>query len=150
MTADFNPHPTDQQWRDDISSVRAEAGGLFDVSIIDAMAAAELLGYAILGDRSAAELLEALRQAMERIRRAPRRYPALCVACPRPVKRIAADTVFGIATPSVPSPSGAIGFVFCSRCSADRAALPEKAIRGLQRIWPDARRIEITHPAGRA
>jgi hypothetical protein len=139
---------TNQEWRAGIEQVHAEAGGLLDVTIIDSVTGSALWAAAVLGDHEAASLLQAVAQAAARIKQAPQRMPALCMCCPRPVKRITAATVFGVAVPASPNPSGAVGFVFCDRCGDDRASLLNKAAEGLRRIWPDLRCVEITHPEG--
>jgi hypothetical protein len=135
-------------WRDGVQAVNDEAAGLLDVNIIDAVSGAELLANAALGDREAAALLLAVTQAAARIKQAPRRKPALCICCPRAVKRLSSATVFGVAVPATANPSGAIGFVFCDRCAGDRDTLAAKAAEGLRRIWPDLRPVAVTHPEG--
>lgn len=139
---------TNLEWRVGIEQVQEEARGLLDVTIIDAVTGSELLASAVMGDSEATALLQAVTQAAARIKQAPPRTPALCMCCPRPVKRVTAATVFGVAVPASPNPSGAVGFVFCDRCGADRASLLTKAAEGLRRIWPDLRCVEITHPEG--
>ena len=139
---------TDHAWRDGMQRVNDESGGLLNVDIIDSRYGAELLAHAMLGDSEALALLKAVAQAGARVKGAPRRTPALCIACPRAVKRISCDTVFGVATPAIPSPTGAVGFVFCEKCAADRVALATKAADGLRRIWPDLRPVQITHESG--
>ena len=138
----------DAAWRDGVQSVNDESGGLLDVSIVDARSGIELIAEAVLGDREAAGLLQAVRQAAQRVRQAPRRKPTLCICCPRAVKRIGPETVFGIATPATPNPTGAIGFVFCAKCAADRGTLVAKAAEGLKRIWPGLRCVQVTHGEG--
>jgi hypothetical protein len=135
-------------WRDGIQAVNDQAAGLLDVDIVDAACGADLLSRAAQGDKAAAALFLAVTQAAARIKQAPRHKPTLCMCCPRAIKRLTAETVFGVATPAVANPTGAIGFVFCTRCSADRTTLAAKAAEGLRRIWPDLRPIEITHPIG--
>jgi hypothetical protein len=130
-------------WAEAIGGIQREAAGLLDVSIVDARSGVELIADAIRGDREAAEVLQAVRQAAQRVREAPRRKPALCIYCPRAVKRITAETVFGIAIPATANPTRALGFVFCAKCAADRGALAAKAVDGLKRIWPDLRTIEV-------
>jgi hypothetical protein len=135
-------------WRDGIQTVNDEAAGLLDVSIIDAVCGAELVADAMLGSPEAAALLLAVAQAAARIKKAPRQSPALCICCPRPVKRVCATTVFGVATPAVANPGSAIGFVFCDRCAGNRDTLVARAADGLGRIWPDLRPVAVTHPEG--
>ena len=147
---DHDPLPFDPKaaWRAGVQRVHDESGGLLDVDIIDAAAGVALLTAAALGDCGAAALLQSVTQAAARIKHAPRRKPALCMCCPRAIKRITSRTVFGIATPSIATPTGAIGFVFCDHCAADAATLPAKAAEGLRRIWPDLRPVVVTHSTG--
>lgn len=138
----------DTSWRDGIHAVATEAAGVLDVSIIDSLTQADLVVDAFLGNPKAAALLRAVREAADHVRQAPRRTPALCVCCPRPVKRVRPSTVFGVALPAIPKPGRALGFVFCERCAAEPITLAAKAAEGLRRIWPDLRPITITDPAG--
>jgi hypothetical protein len=138
----------DRAWRDGVQSINDEAAGMLDVDIIDAAYGATLLVRALRGDRESAALLLAVTQAAALIKRAPRRNPVLCICCPRSVKRLSDATVFGVATPSIANPTGALGFIFCDRCGADRATLAAKAADGLKRIWPDLRPVVVTHPEG--
>ena len=135
-------------WTDAVGEIHCEAAGLLDVSIVDARSGIELIADAILGDRKAVGLLQAVAQAAQHVRQAPRRKPVLCFCCPREVKRITVDTVFGIAVPATANPTGALGFVFCGKCAADRGTLAARAVDGLKRIWPDSRPVTVTHPAG--
>jgi hypothetical protein len=138
----------DAAWRDGIQAVNDESAGLLDVDIVDALAGADLLVRATRGDKEAAALFLAVTQAATRIKQAPRRKPALCICCPRSIKRLTAATVFGVAAPAIANPTGAIGFAFCDRCSADRTTLAAKAAEGLRRIWPDLRPVTVSHPTG--
>lgn len=139
---------SDSTWRHGIQSVNDESAGLLDISIIDGASGTALLVAALHGKYEAAVLLKAVTQAAGRVKQAARRKPALCICCPRTIKRITATTVFGIATPSIASPTGAIGFVFCDRCAEDPTTLPAKAANGLRGIWPDLRPVVITHATG--
>jgi len=143
-----NQNAADRAWLDGIQKVNDEAAGLMDVTIIDADAGREMLVDAALGNYEAAIMLQAVRQAAARIKQAPRNKPALCICCPRAIRRLTPGTVFGLAVPATASPSGAIGFVFCDRCAVDRSTLAAKATRGLRRIWPGLRPVEITHSTG--
>ncbi len=146
----MNASITDSEWRKGVQQVHDESGGVLDITIVDAVTAAALLIAASLGDTEASAILYAVAQSARDVRQAPRRLPALCVCCPRAVKRISANTVFGVAAASAPKPTGGIGFVFCEKCSKDRASLVAKAVDGLRHIWPSLRSIKITHDGGRA
>jgi hypothetical protein len=136
------------EWLNGIHAINDEAAGMLDVNIIDADAGLEMIFEAALGNSEAATLMRAVSQAAARIKQAPRRAPTLCLCCPRAIKRLTPTTVFGVARPAIARPSNALAFAFCDRCSADRGNLAAKAAIGLQRIWPDLRAIEVTHPEG--
>lgn len=135
-------------WQMGVQSIHEEAAGVLDVNLIDASVGADLFISAALGNCESTALLAAIRKAAECVRSAPRRKPALCVSCPRSIRRITPTTVFGVARPAVPTPTGALAFAFCDRCSADPSTLAVKATEGLRRIWPDLRPIKITDPFG--
>lgn len=139
---------THETWRDGIRRVSEQSAGVLQVRVIDALAASELLAQALLGDYEAVVMLRAMAEAEMQVRRAPRNRPALCVACPRAVRRINRATIFGVAAPAIPSPTSAIAFVFCDRCATDRGTLVAKANEGLRRLWPELRPVTITDPIG--
>jgi hypothetical protein len=130
-----------------MARVQDEAAGMLTVDIIDSPAGSALLDRAIAGNYEAHVLFQAVAQAIARVHQAPRNRPVLCVCCPRPVRRVTPATVFGVAGPDTPTRTCAVGFVFCEKCGADRATLPEKARQGLSRIWPDLRPVTISHEA---
>lgn len=137
-----------ETWRAGIQSVIAESGGVLSVEIFDAMAGAELFVRAMAGDDDAMRMFSALAQAVANVRDAPRSKPALCICCPRAVKRVTPRTVFGIVSADSPSASGALGFVYCDRCAADPSTLVSKAAAAFRRICPTLREVSITHPDG--
>jgi hypothetical protein len=129
--------------------MNAPVGGeLLDVYLVDQMAAAELMARAMLGDAEAARLFGAFLEAGKRIASAPRRSPVICATCPRRIRRISHDIIFGIAAPERTDRPSAIGFAICPRCAANRAGLLSRASESLRQIWPDLRPIVISHPAG--
>jgi hypothetical protein len=136
------------EWLEGVSTFHDECAGVMEVAIIDSMMGARLLAAAVMGSQESALLLQAVKQAAAQVKNAPRRTPALCIGCPRCVKRITPRTVFGVALPSTPNPTGAMGFVFCDRCAEDPAGLPAKATEGVRRLWPEARPIKISYPEG--
>jgi hypothetical protein len=136
------------EWLNGIQAINDEAAGMLDVNIIDATAGIEMIFDAATGDVEAATLIRAVYQAAARIKGAPRNAPALCLCCPRAVRRLTPATIFGVARPAIAKPSNALAFAFCEKCSADRGNLAAKAATGLRRIWPDLRTVEVTHPKG--
>jgi hypothetical protein len=137
-----------QAWVDGIRAVSAEAAGLLNVTIVDSETCGEILADAMMGDERAVALFNASLEARRRVANVPRRRPALCVACPRAVKRVTRATIFGVALPATARPEAVIGFVFCARCAADRGTLLAKAEIGLRGVWPDLRPLVVTHPEG--
>ncbi len=53
-----------------------------------------------------------------------------------------------VAIGSVPTPERGLALGICTWCATEPDDLLAKAREGLARIWPDLRRIEVTHPAG--
>ena len=134
---------------DSVRRVHESGGGILDIYLVDAKSADKLLRDAMHGDAKAARLFGAVLEAGKQIADAPHRAPVLCVSCPRCIRRVKLDLVFGIATPSTDQePEAAIGFAICPKCAADRGAWMAKAEAGLRRIWPDLRPILVTHPHG--
>jgi len=147
-TTDATRRHADTAWLNGIQAINDEAAGMLDVNIIDATAGVEMIFDAAIGDVEAATLMRAVYQAAARIKKAPRRAPALCLCCPRAVRRLTPATIFGVARPAIAKPSNALAFAFCDKCSADRGNRAAKAATGLRRIWPDLRTVEVTHPEG--
>ena len=124
-----------------------EAGGMFELHVVNQMNTADLLAAAILGDAHAAALLRAVAQAARQIDRAPRRKPSLCLSCPRTIRR-ACEATFVVAVPHADEPTTAIGAALCPRCAAS-GDLTATALAGFRRhLWPDARPVRVTHPEG--
>ena len=120
MTNDYFNSARDDTLADGIRRVHEASGGVLDVYLVDAKAAAKLLGGGMLGDAAAARLFGAFLEAGKRIASASRRSPVICASCPRRIRRVTHDIVFGIAAPGVTNrPSSAIGFAICGKCAAN-------------------------------
>lgn len=132
-------------WRDGIQRVNDEAAGMLAVEIISPDTALDLLREAMSGSHASYVLFTAVTQAAQRVQSAPRKKPVLCVCCPRPIRRLSTDILFGVAVPATPSATSALGFAICGRCAEDRRAALEKAQAGLSRIWPGLRPVTVTH-----
>jgi hypothetical protein len=136
-------------WTDGIRRLHCEAAGVLAIEIFDSQAIAKISAAAALGDEMAAALIGALLDTKKSITNAPRNRPALCISCPRAIRKISWDIVFGLTLPAVRRPGSAIGFAFCPKCAAgDRASLHSKAQTGLRGLWPDLRPVVISHPDG--
>jgi hypothetical protein len=139
---------TDPAWFASIEALHAEASGVLTLGIFYPEDSAELLAAAAMGDELAAGLLGALLESRRRVRDAPRDKPGLCCGCPRPIRKVSPETIFGLVFPAIARPTAAVGFVFCSRCAADRKGLLAKAENRLRKLWPELRPIVVSHPAG--
>jgi len=140
----------DPGWRDGIEAVQTEAGGLLSLDVVLPVDFADLFGCAAAGDRQAARLACAVIDTVARVNKTPRKSPALCGSCPRPVRRSSFSVV--IATPERNDPTRAIGLAICERCGITREEITDKAVIALKRIWPNSRAVTINadHLAGHA
>ncbi len=134
------------EWRAGVQMVRAESGGLFRIFCIAPEDVLGLLSSTLCGDTQAAALMRAVTATMKHIKEAPRRLPALCGCCPRPLS--GPECVFCVAMPERDDPSSALGFALCNRCGADPDGRQEKALLAITRLWPAGRAVSVTHPAG--
>jgi hypothetical protein len=100
-------------WADGVQRLHCEAAGVLAIGIFDSHAIAEMLIRAARGDAVANGLLGALLDTRESILNAPQDRPSLCVCCPRAIRKISRDLVFGLTLPAVQRPEAALGFAFC-------------------------------------
>lgn len=126
--------------------IHDEGGGAVELVVVRQTDALDMLGDAMAGNARAAGLLRATNDALGRIAAAPRRFPMLCAACPRPLKPGRYAIV--LAVPARSDPTTAIGLAVCQHCAIGIADIRAKAAIGLRRIWPDLRPITVTHPRG--
>jgi len=130
-----------------LAKIQAAASGLLEVHVIAPQDAAGLMARATCGDAAADRLLRVLGSALGRIEAAPASEPTLCAACPAPLRRGSFFRVI-LALPNRDDRMQGIGFGICARCAASNAEAHERATHALQKLWPDSRLIEITHPNG--
>lgn len=135
--------PTKAALQAGIERLTKEAGGVLDVMVIQLQDMPYILCDAAAGDRDALTILNALNDALVRIDAAPRRFPMLCVSCPRPLRK--GRFSFGLALPKCDHPTGMLALAVCHRCSTDRDGIKARAVAGLKRLWPDLRPITVTH-----
>ena len=105
-----------------------------------------LIRDVLAGSDKAVQLLRLTRDALASIEAAPRQKPMLCGSCPRALR--GGQYAVIVARPACDDPTQGIAMVICARCGPDRAAIEVRAAAALRRVWPDARAIEVTHPAG--
>jgi hypothetical protein len=134
------------EWRSAMHMVREESGGLFRLFCIPPEDIPGLMSSSLCGDTQAAVLMRAVADTMKHIKEAPRRLPALCGCCPRPLS--GPDFVVCVAVPERDDPSRALAFALCNRCGANPETRQEKALLALTSLWPTGRSVAITHPTG--
>src|SRR5690242_2805418 len=117
MTDDA-PFPTKDELYSGIKSVNDESGGLLRIDLVMPSHGPALVAAALFGDPQAAWLLTMIAQTSRRIRKAPKRLPVLCSACPRPIRKLDGVT-FGVTLPAVDAPAQGLAFAICPKCSAD-------------------------------
>jgi hypothetical protein len=105
-----------------------------------------LVAAALTGDRLAARLMKAILQTVAQIHEAPRKRPALCLCCPRTVRRGDRFAV-SIIMPHRDDASMGIGSGICARCNGDQSTLTPRVTAALKTIWPGLRPIGHVHEA---
>ena len=121
--------------------MRAESGGILQISLVTAAKAEALILGAALGDDYSAGLLRAASECAKRIRSAPKRKPMLCLCCPAEI-RLLPSVAFVVAMPHTDQPHQALGAALCPRCAAKSDPLTE-AVHALRAIWPDLRPFDL-------
>ena len=125
---------------DCIRRIAAEGGGLFDIYVfqleqIDALLLAAFVG----GDAAAKRLIRPVANAAARIFSAPRKKPALCLTCPRPVRgRTAVCSFCRIATARR---RGSVAACVRGAQPWRQRVLSARVQTAVRRIWPNARTI---------
>lgn len=135
-------------WEDGIRKVDTEGAGAFDIHVLARPLPHDLMLAALSGDAVAVGLLQAVASTVDSIGKAPRKKPALCLCCPRAVRK-ADQYVVCITTPHRDDPSMAIGSVICAKCWADQERISERIIEAMRAVWPDARPLDHMHDAPR-
>jgi hypothetical protein len=131
----------------DLQALHAEAGGLLQICMVASTDVPELLLSALSGNRDAKRLLSVMSDTLAHIQKAPKKQPALCVACPRAQRK--GRFMLAIALPACDDPTNGLGFGVCDGCSGGKIGQAEaKAVDGLRAIWPDLRPVRITDPVG--
>jgi hypothetical protein len=91
-------------------------------------------------------LVPLVRQGAKQIRSAPRKTPALCGCCPRPIRT---NFALAIILPERSDPSQGFAIGLCAKCTeGDKNRAHQKAAEALRGVWPGAQSIVVTHPGG--
>jgi hypothetical protein len=128
-------------WEDGIQQVHTEAGALLDIYVFQPGQNDFLVASAFTGDRLAARLTKAILQTVAQIHGAPRKTPALCLCCPRAVRR-GDRFAISIIMPHRDDASMGVGSGICARCNGDQSTLMPRVAAALKKLWPDARTID--------
>jgi hypothetical protein len=134
------------QLRRGIQAAHAEANGLLGLHLIAPHELHYLIDAAMAGDALAAKLTYCVVDAVEKTEGAPRRKPVLCIGCGKAVK----GTAFSVAVilPEVETPENAVVNTVCPRCAKTPDQGKAAVLAALQRVWPSARCIQVTHEDG--
>ena len=135
-------------WSAGISAVHIESGGVMRLCLVNPSEQGEILFAAMAGDPLARCLRRLIKPTTFQIKLAPRRKPALCLVCPRPIRKIQDIGTYVFVLPEVQSPVHAIGTAVCAKC-AEGGDLLDRAMAAFQRhLWGDIRRIDISASCG--
>ncbi len=132
--------------RDGIQRVNDEAGGLLELQVIQRTDLPALILDAVAGSDEAAQTLRLVNDTVASIQAAPRRRRMLCGACPCELRGGRFSII--IARPARDDPTQGLSLAICRKCGPDFDAIQAKAAVALARIWPNLRRVTITHPGG--
>ena len=126
--------------------VTAESGGVLSVDIVRPIDFLNLVSAALTGDAKAARLVTTAGDAVAGFAAMPRNKPALCACCPAPL--VSGRYAVAIVTAASDAAAQGLALGICTACAIQPDDLLAKAREGLSRIWPDARPVVLTHPAG--
>jgi hypothetical protein len=129
-----------------IADFQREASGMLAMFVATEADLFPLLVDTLAGDELAGRLARCVVDTISQIESAPRHQPILCASCPRPVRGTAYFIV--LALPGTGMPRRGLGHAVCPRCAKTRDEAEEKALVAIQKIWPDLRKIRVTHPEG--
>jgi hypothetical protein len=135
-----------QAWAAGIRQVHEESCGLLSLRFVSADHALDLIAASLGGDQEATQLMATVTRVLARIGSMPKRTPALCGCCPRPLRRT--GYIVCLAVPERTDPENCVGFGICARCSSDKTKLDEKAVGALSKLFPAVRSIPLPVGAG--
>ena len=132
-----------------VHAIRAESGGMLDLIAVRPIDLAFVVAGAAAGDTDALRVLTVLDNAVRRISAAPRRSPARCASCARPLLSTTAYNLC-VVEPSRKNPTSSLAVAVCPRCATTPQEITAKAAAALRAVWPDlsSRPIAVTHPTG--
>ena len=144
-TADAMAPPV-QSYAEQMTSIHQEAAGLMNLDIVlrDDMVA--MVSAAALGNLEAVKMHQRVNGALLGMLKASADAPKLCATCPETLG--GGRFSLALATPACDDPTNTLALAICHTCATTRDDVRTKATEALRRIWPDARRVTVTHPAG--
>ena len=140
--------PARHAWAKALEQANTEAAGLWEASVYLPSDMPLLLGAAIAGDAFALAMARMIGQTANSVYRAPRKKPALCLCCPRAVRKGDAFAIC-VTVPRRDDPSHAMGSAICMHCMTDeQSTLTAKIVGAMrQHLMPDARAVGHVHDA---
>jgi hypothetical protein len=140
------PPPPDP-YASGIAELHAEAAGLMRFVLLSPAECCLLAAQVLLFEHQEdLRLLRGAVQVAKRIADAPAAQAILCLCCPKPI-RDPDDATICLTLAAAENPKHAIGSALCQSCAA-APGVNDRVITALRSVWPDVRRIEITHADG--
>ena len=137
------PAPT---YADGMTAIHEEAAGLMSLDIILREDMPAVIVAAAGGNVQAGELAMRVNGVLSDILAASTSEPKLCAVCSGPLAQ--GRFALALAVPACDAPINSLAMAVCTDCAATREDVRAKATDVLRQIWPDVRRVTITHPGG--
>jgi hypothetical protein len=136
------------EWEAGMQAIHFESHGCLDLLPVLATDV-PLIIFEASDNAEAYRILGAINNALQQIQDASLDQPALCGCCSRPLMNLSFS--FLIARPAnQPNTAHSLALAICEQCGTDHQSVEAAGVQALQHIWPDARRIAITHRGGTA
>ncbi len=131
----------------DPRDIAIAASGVFTLEILSHGDLPRLIAAAVDGQAGAASTLAVIGAYGQRFEAALRTNSLPCDRCGSQLQRGCFS--FVIALPSEnPAPAAAICLALCQACAPSPAVAEQAALAALRKVWPQARKLALTHPGG--
>ena len=134
------------EWAASIYRIGDEVAGMLTLDVVWQCDMPGLIVEALGGDVEAVWLLQSVRRCLVGIQDAPAHAPMECAHCCKPLR--GGRFAIGVARPDTSNPAHGLCFAICPRCGPTLEAIQAAAVAALRQLWPDLRRVSITHPQG--
>ena len=129
-------------WPDRLRTIQVQGKSLRGYFVVLRYEFPDVVIKASEGDRDATVCADAVQHIEQRLTWASESDPLLCMCCPRTLK--AGRFAVVAAAPEQPDNRQSIAFAVCRQCGGTRARVTERAHGIFRRVWPGARRIELS------